>query len=151
MWMRSRDSFVAWFENCWGSNRKTCIRAQTEIWFIARRDWRSWGKLNCPSFKVGFWIGRKPIASWQKLGRLKSVKIRKEFFRNFRGGCPKRNICSLDRSEGKTCIYGPYEYCGKYRSIVKLKKQSLPLFKGDILMVKCPKCKTENTKPDWKI
>jgi len=50
------------------------------------------------------------------------VKIFKENMRHFFGGCPKRNVCSFRQSEGKTCIYGPYQYCGKYRSVIKTKK-----------------------------
>ena len=37
------------------------------------------------------------------------------------GGCPKRKNCSLYQNEAKTCNDGPYQYCGKYRSIVETK------------------------------
>ena len=37
------------------------------------------------------------------------------------GGCPKRKVCSFYQIESKTCIYGPYRYCGKYRSIIEQK------------------------------
>ena len=37
------------------------------------------------------------------------------------GGCPKRKICGFYDSEYTTCIFGPYRYCGKYRSIEKSK------------------------------
>ena len=46
----------------------------------------------------------------------------REILRNVFGGCPKRNICSLRQAGGKTCIYGPYQYCGKYRLEVYPKK-----------------------------
>jgi hypothetical protein len=39
-------------------------------------------------------------------------------------GCPKRNICGLRGSESQTCLCGPYTYCGKYRSIVQIKKET---------------------------
>jgi len=40
-------------------------------------------------------------------------------------GCPKRNVCSLRQAKSKTCLNGPYTYCGKYRSIVEIKKQNI--------------------------
>jgi hypothetical protein len=39
------------------------------------------------------------------------------------GGCPKRNVCSFHQAKGKTCFYGPYRYCGKYRSMVEPKSK----------------------------
>jgi len=33
------------------------------------------------------------------------------------GGCPKRKVCGSCKKESKTCLCGPYEYCGKYRAI----------------------------------
>jgi hypothetical protein len=38
------------------------------------------------------------------------------------GGCPKRKVCNLYQVKAKTCIWGPYQYCGKYRSIIEKKK-----------------------------
>jgi len=35
-----------------------------------------------------------------------------------RGGCPKRKVCKFHRVENQTCLYGPFAYCGRYRSIV---------------------------------
>jgi hypothetical protein len=39
------------------------------------------------------------------------------------GGCPKRNVCNLRQVKSKTCSYGPYTYCGKYRSVIAPKKR----------------------------
>jgi len=39
------------------------------------------------------------------------------------GGCPKRKVCTIYKADIKTCIYGPYEYCGRYRSIVEPKSR----------------------------
>jgi hypothetical protein len=43
------------------------------------------------------------------------VKMRHSVF----GGCPKRKVCSFRQINSKTCIYGPYKYCGKYRLIAQ--------------------------------
>jgi len=51
---------------------------------------------------------------------LKSVK---QMLRCVFGGCPKRKVCSFHQTESKTCIYGPYLYCGKYRSTVEPKSK----------------------------
>ena len=40
-----------------------------------------------------------------------------------RGGCPKRNVCSFNRAENQTCSFGPYTYCGKYRSKIESEKK----------------------------
>lgn len=39
------------------------------------------------------------------------------------GGCPKRNVCDLRQAKSKTCTYGPYAYCGKYRSVIAPKRR----------------------------
>ena len=39
------------------------------------------------------------------------------------GGCPNRKICSFYLSESETCIHGPYQYCGKHRSLVEQKSK----------------------------
>jgi hypothetical protein len=52
--------------------------------------------------------------------QLKSVlKIGHTIF----GGCPKRKVCSFREINSETCIYGPYKYCGKYRSITELDRR----------------------------
>ena len=38
-------------------------------------------------------------------------------------GCPKRKICGLNQAKSKTCLSGPYTYCGKYRSIVESRRK----------------------------
>ena len=41
-------------------------------------------------------------------------------------GCPNRKICDFFFVESKTCINGPYEYCGRYRAIAeKRAKESI--------------------------
>ena len=40
------------------------------------------------------------------------------------GGCPKRKMCSFYQIESKTCIHGPYLYCGRYRSTVNQKNKT---------------------------
>jgi hypothetical protein len=40
------------------------------------------------------------------------------------GGCPKRKVCGSNQVKNKTCVYGPYTYCGKYRSIIEEKKKT---------------------------
>jgi hypothetical protein len=47
----------------------------------------------------------------------------KEMLCHVFSGCPKRIVCSFYQAKGKTCIYGPYRYCGKYRSIVEPKSK----------------------------
>ena len=51
---------------------------------------------------------------------MKSVE---RMLRGVFGGCPERKVCSLYHIESKTCIYGPYQYCGKYRSISEQKSK----------------------------
>jgi hypothetical protein len=34
-------------------------------------------------------------------------------------GCPHRKACTYFLVESKTCINGPYEYCGQYRAAVE--------------------------------
>ena len=47
---------------------------------------------------------------------LKSVK--QILYHNL-GGCPKRKVCGFYQTQSKTCVNGPYRYCGKYRSMVE--------------------------------
>jgi len=49
---------------------------------------------------------------------VKSIKL---MSRRVFGGCPERKVCSFYQNESTTCIYGPYRYCGKYRSIAEPK------------------------------
>jgi hypothetical protein len=39
------------------------------------------------------------------------------------GSCPKRKVCGYFQTESKTCVFGPYHYCGRYRSIVQPKNK----------------------------
>lgn len=41
----------------------------------------------------------------------------REILRHALGGCPRRNVCSFQDAKNETCVYGPYHYCGKYRSL----------------------------------
>jgi hypothetical protein len=43
------------------------------------------------------------------------VRTVREILRHALGGCPRRTVCSFQYAKSKTCIYGPYQYCGKYR------------------------------------
>jgi hypothetical protein len=51
------------------------------------------------------------------------VKTIEELLLHISGGCPKRKICGSDQTKNKTCIHGPYTYCGKYRSIIEENKK----------------------------
>jgi hypothetical protein len=51
------------------------------------------------------------------------LKSAKQMARRVFGGCPERKVCTFYQNEGTTCIYGPYRYCGKYRSIVEPKNK----------------------------
>jgi len=53
---------------------------------------------------------------------VKTVKLMLMSRRVF-GGCPKRKVCIFYQNESTTCIYGPYRYCVKYRSIVEPKSK----------------------------
>jgi hypothetical protein len=39
------------------------------------------------------------------------------------GSCPKRKVCGYFQTESKTCVFGPFHYCGRYRSIVQPKNK----------------------------
>ena len=52
------------------------------------------------------------------------VESVEKMLRQVFGGCPKRGVCRNHQPEGKTCVYGPYKYCGKYRSMVKPKRKA---------------------------
>jgi hypothetical protein len=52
----------------------------------------------------------------------KVMRTFKERLRHVFGSCPKRNTCNLHQNKSETCIYGPYQYCGKYRATTKSKK-----------------------------
>ena len=56
---------------------------------------------------------------------VKSVKL---MSRRVFGGCPERKVCSFYQTESTTCIYGPYRYCGKYRSIVEPKSKEKMIY-----------------------
>lgn len=47
------------------------------------------------------------------------MKSIKQMLNLNRGSCPKRKVCGFYQTQSKTCINGPYRYCGKYRSIVE--------------------------------
>jgi hypothetical protein len=51
------------------------------------------------------------------------VKIIKENLRHSSIGCPKYDDCNIHQPEAETCIYGPYKYCGKYRSLIEQKNR----------------------------
>ena len=50
-----------------------------------------------------------------------------EKWRYLLGGCPKRKACPTYSPLAKTCTYGPYQYCGKYRSEIESKKHLIPI------------------------
>jgi hypothetical protein len=51
------------------------------------------------------------------------LKYTKQMLNLVFGGCPKRKVCGFFQTESKTCVFGPYRYCGKYRSIVEPKSK----------------------------
>ena len=52
-----------------------------------------------------------------KREEMSTVRTIREILRQALGGCPKRNVCSFEDSKSKTCIHGPYQYCGQYRNL----------------------------------
>jgi hypothetical protein len=52
------------------------------------------------------------------------LKSTKQILNLVFGSCPKRKVCGFFKAENKTCIFGPYGYCGKYRSIVEPKSRT---------------------------
>jgi hypothetical protein len=59
--------------------------------------------------------------------KLKAIRVLKSIEKLLlfaSGGCPKRKVCGSNQAKNKTCVYGPYEYCGKYRSIIEEKKKT---------------------------
>jgi hypothetical protein len=58
--------------------------------------------------------------------QLEKLKIRTTF-----GGCPKRKVCGIHQADAGTCTYGPYSYCGKYRSIINPEKPNTTPLSND--------------------
>jgi hypothetical protein len=51
----------------------------------------------------------------------------KTILRRTFGGCSKSKTCNYYNTESETCLYGPYTYCGKYRTTIKSRNKKMKI------------------------